>query len=172
MEWQGIDLSERRAQQWTNAVLRKLLCLIGCIALSCSVAYIINQYNDYLEQKNKQTVAQIDQLTQTLQTVQEQVLKIQHHQFMPSAQNIIDTKKIDDFIVFLQHLSLKGSLEMAQLAVHDGLKLKLVGKLTHQTELESLEKYLQAHQYLYKIDDLKTNETHQIEFGLMITLEK
>ncbi|WP_373777065.1 hypothetical protein [Glaesserella sp.] len=172
MEWYGIDLSGGPTQKWVKTTILNLGKLCICLLIATLFAVFIYWEAVHLEKKNKHYLTQINQLKQQIKNTTEAIEQLKNHQSIVSPSEYITAEKITLFTAFLQHFPLQGSLEISQLYLHNGTKIKLIGKLTSPKELEQLEKSLTKNRYRYSIENLQTNDKHQIDFSLIIQMDQ
>ena len=75
-------------------------------------------------------------------------------------------------MAYIQRIPIQGIIEIAYLYIDEIPKLKLVGKIKEQTELEKITSQLTQLNYSYQVDNFQINEQHEYEFILVIALEE
>lgn len=165
MEWQGIDLGRNSQQEyWYKQLIWRAVMLFAVSLIAIMLALLIFNLASELKQQNQQIQHEIIRLKQQENTLNTQISQLQqqgeNEQF-----STLSAAQINRFIQLLQQLPFQGSLEFAYLDAKAQIHLNL------NTELkvfQQLEQALNHQQLPYKIDQLQTNENHQLEVKLTI----
>lgn len=168
MEWQGINLSGYRQQQWVKGSLRRLSLLGFTIVIAIITAIILWHITQSYQQQLSQYQQQTGQLQTQLRQLEQQYQQLRSRQANKQPAVYLTKQTLQQFIDYLNQLSVQGVIDISQLYIENGAKLKLIGQLMHQTQLERLTQQLKQLGYPYRFDQVQTHEQDQLSFSLII----
>lgn len=169
MEWHGINLSDYHEQKWLKQSIKSLWLTIFTIIVAAIIAVWVLFETQHLANTEQKISSEISQLNRNLQQFEQKIhlLKNQHSQMQFT---YIEKQEVQQFIRYLTEIPVKGFIENVQLYLDNGIKLKMVGKMTNENTFEIITQQLKQENFTYKIDHFEKNEQDQLEFSLIINL--
>ncbi|QIM63578.1 hypothetical protein A1D29_09905 [Pasteurellaceae bacterium Orientalotternb1] len=172
MEWYGIDLSHNRQQIWLKKTVKNAIVIVLTTIITITISIWIWLASGQLHTEFYQTKDTINKLHLQIADYEQQIHQIKQHQQNYKKPIYLKEKTVEQFIAYIQKMPIQGIIEIAYLYIDEIPKLKLVGKIKEQTELEKITKQLNQLNYSYKVDNFKINEQSEYEFILIIALEE
>lgn len=176
MEWYNLNLTNYRQKIWLKTAYRNLI-LFGITALiALLIAGFLWLTSCQIQQNFYQNQQQIERLNNQLQQTEQQIQQRKAQQSQQITPTHLTKKELADFLHYLSHFSIKGILENSQLYSdensNENAKIKIVGNIQQQSDLEQITEQLKQQNRSYKLDYLQRNEQQQFEFSLTIPLQE
>lgn len=168
MEWLGINLNNRNAENWLKRGLFSLATISISLILSSTIAWNIWQYANNLHAQNQLLAQQIRKLEQDISQTEKTIARLKNNSEMKN-EKVLQAVEIRHFLQILRQLPLKGGLDFVQISINDQPQIILAGKIS-STAFNQLEQYLKQRQYRYQIEHLQSNEMHTLAFNLSLWL--
>lgn len=172
MEWYGIDLSHNRQQIWLNKTVKNAIVIAITALITITMSIWIWLASGQLHTEFYQTKDSISKLHQQIADFEQQIHQIKQSQRNHKKPIYLKEKTVEQFMAYIQRIPIQGIIEVAYLYIDEIPKLKLVGKIKEQTELEKITSQLTQLNYSYQVDNFQINEQHEYEFILVIALEE
>lgn len=156
-------------QNWLKKHIINLCYITLNIIFSIVIASVILFFSIPAEKEYQHTQNKLHATQNKINQLTKRIAELKNTQTQ-TVSTYLTKKHLTDFLDYLSHFPIAGSLEISQITQDEEAKIKISGKLHRQTDFEHITQQLKQQNMPYKIDNFQRNEKNKIDFNLIITL--
>lgn len=163
MEWKGIDLAGSKQNEWVLTSKKTLKKLYVLLIIMVGTSFLLSRY--YLQKKQEifPLILQLNQLKNEHVILTQHIADLQNNAVH---QTFIKSKELEESFKLINKFPLRnGGINSIQFYLDNNLYLRIIGKLSSQTDFQKLERFLRE-QALFdlKVEQVNLNQKNETSF--------